>query len=372
MLAVGVVLCLVAIVVICGVLAYNFFAPATHDEVKRPYVSDATTMVSASNAYRPDFSKYAYIKTDGLDAANVYDVSVGDVYYEGENDAYAYCDVNAKASYRNDYISATCEFVMRLAYDAETDAWVDDDLVSCVQTVEPVAGPDMDALCNDVLAALGARESDAGLASRMSGASVENVGTLGKSGGTMEFVLTKEVARDASSSSAVSTSTSSSASAFKSAKTSSRFTVLELTVDESLAWTESEGWVATITQVGEVTETTPSVASASSASSSSSSSSADATEDDAGSASDLVPTKQLVCSAGDAVQIEGSVMKGDKGWMFKANDVIKVVIDEQDIVVQYFALSGKTTSLTDGSAKTVIGKISLTSDDSMPLDIAIS
>jgi hypothetical protein len=378
-LVLGIALCVIAVILFAASAILHFTNQGTTETLKRPYVSEARALFDVTDLHTPNFEKYTYISTEGLDNPTISDVVLGDIYYDGDGVSQAYCDAKATVVYRNAYVSATSNLKMKLAYDANDGTWHDDGVVVESQTVEPTGSANIDALKSTIIAQLGAREGEAGVAARLSDASIDTKSALSKNGGTIEFVLTKEETTEENKevSSADITSSSASVSASDSSsdtsKTSSTATVtssqtyealvtttskLELSVTETLAWQSGEGWVAQITEVGELKEIVISKMATPLASSSTD--------------SNQTPTKQLTCSSGDTVQITGTVSTSGSKIILDAGELIKVDLSGNSVNTRYFELESPPETLTSGQAYTVQGKINTTGDSQYPISITLS
>ncbi len=351
LLIAGIIILIIALIALVVALLFVFKPFGLFEDplnVDPPTTEQVMAAFSKEEVEKGILSRFQYVDTEDMDEPVFSNTTVGNLAQNETGNKDVYCDATTDVVYQNDSLSAQTTLTTKFTYNKSTGEWVDSGVRPGDVKSEPLAGPDMEAIQENIISML--KSYDPSLGAKFSDSDVSTEASVGKDGGDAAFVLTTKAAEGE--------------------------TAQSCTVNTNIKWSESRGWVVEIKSIDGLPEEPsaeqPSASSSSSSSSSSSASSSASTvtpppsssagssgggSGSGGSGNTGQPTMLLRCWSGDLVQVPGVIQFEGSHILLRTDDVIRVEFDNRVYITTYFELAG-TANWVNGQHVTVIGEIS--------------
>lgn len=237
---VGLIIC---VLVGAGVLTYLFTSgffneQPVAEETQRVPLSDARVIAAFDEVAMdaPDISQYAYVSQDALIGPKFSDIVLNEPTNLGTpGNQIVTCEATATATFKNKGIEINVPVTLPFEYSNAGETWVPGDLVVGEATAVPLASAsanDILANLNDILATNDPTYGEA----MVDAAIVKTASDLTIDGGPITVDLSKTVESEGDG-----------------VKTSELRTS---TVKLGVAWSNTEGWLVTVTEAGKIETTT--------------------------------------------------------------------------------------------------------------------
>lgn len=376
----GIIILVVALIALAVAMLFVFKPFGLFEDpldIDSPTMEQVSDVFMESDAEQSALSRFQYVNTENMDDPIISNVSIGELAQNDSGNKDVYCDATANATYQNDAIVAKTTLTTRLTYNKTNGEWVSNGVRTGDVEAEPIAGPDMEEIKDNIVSMV--RSYDSNVGTDFNNSEVSTDANLGKNGGAASFVLTKKDSAEGDESSTC-------------------------TVNTNIEWSDSRGWLVEIISIDGLPEPEPEpeapaeetpatetpaeeppAASSSSAAStatnppasssnsgSGSSGSSGSSGNSGSSSSSGQPTMLLRCWTGDLVQVPGVIQFEGSHILLRTDHVIRVEFDNRVYITTYFELTGNA-NLVNGQHVTVIGEILATGTlDKAPLVINLN
>lgn len=369
LLVIGIIILAVALIAL-GVAMLFVFKPFGLFEdplaVDPPSMEQVNEVFAKADVKNNVLSRFQYVDLDNMDSPIFANTQIGNLAQNETGNKDVYCDATTDVTYQNDSIVAKTQLTTRLTYNKSDNGWVDGGVRAGDVTAQPMSGPDMEAILDNIPSLLKSYDSSLGM--QFANSEVTTDANIGKNGGTATFVLTGPAPEGTDQ-------------------------PLTCNINTEIDWSDSRGWVIEVKSVDGLPEETedpaeeeqppaeeqpaeetpaPETPATTPPASSSASTNSGSTGTTNSGTSTGQPTMLLRCWSGDLVQVPGVIQFEGSHILLRTDHVIRVEFDNRVYITTYFELTGNA-QLTNGQHVTVIGEISASGTlDKAPLVINLN